>query len=246
MSTTDIAAFYADGHSEFEHMKTCLRTLLAALAVIIASGCEGETGAGGEQSTTTVPIGSGFDFYVLSLSWSPSYCASLGDRANRQQCDERQDYGFVVHGLWPQFERGYPSDCPTDWPLNVPRDLSDSMLDIMPATGLVRHQWRKHGTCTGLSQEAYFAVTRMALQRVTIPTALQTLPEYSRSDPDNVEEAFIEANPGLPAASIAVTCDRRFLREVRICLKKDLMEYAVCPEVDRNACKRPSAVMPPT
>jgi ribonuclease T2 len=44
-----------------------------------------------------------FDYYVLSLSWSPSFCEASGERGAppQQQCGARA-YSFVVHGLWPQ------------------------------------------------------------------------------------------------------------------------------------------------
>src|SRR5205823_13549256 len=53
-----------------------------------------------------------FDFYVLALSWSPSFCEASGERGTppQQQCGARP-YSFVVHGLWPQYERGFPEFC---------------------------------------------------------------------------------------------------------------------------------------
>ena len=98
------------------------------------------------QSQTGQKSGA-FDFYVLALSWSPSYCAAEGPDANPQQCGVDKDYAFIVHGLWPQFEKGYPSRCATRIPDRVPNDLARSMVDIMPSFGLIGHQWRKHGTC---------------------------------------------------------------------------------------------------
>lgn len=221
-----------------------------ALALTAAvAGCEesGRTNAASETAQATaavVPEGSGFDFYVLALSWSPSYCASMGDRANREQCDAAEPFGFVVHGLWPQFETGYPSACPTDIPLTVPRKLSDAMLDIMPSTGLVRHEWREHGTCSGLSQEDYFSVTRTAFETIAVPAALSSPETIQTINPDTVEDAFVAANKGLPHDAISVTCDRRYLRDVRICLSRDLSTFVSCPEVDADACRRQGAVMP--
>src|SRR5262249_56886681 len=58
------------------------------------------------------------------------------------------------------------------------------------------------------------------------------------------EEAFSEVNPGLARDAIAVTCDRRRLSEVRICLGKDL-GFRPCPEIDSRACRRDKVVMPP-
>lgn len=219
----------------------------ALLAVILAvAGCDDTAqSASVAAEPTAPPVGSGFDFYVLALSWSPSYCASYGDRANRQQCEANEPFGFVVHGLWPQFASGYPTACPTDRPLSVPRALSDAMLDIMPSTGLIRHEWSEHGTCSGLSQDDYFATTRMAFDKIAIPPSLVAPTQIRTVDPDSIEDAFVAANPGMPNDAIAVTCDRRYIRDIRICLSRDLSGFVPCPEVDANDCRKPGAVMPP-
>ena len=222
--------------------------LIAGLAALAAlAGCDpiADQAAQPSQPAGVVPIGSGFDFYVLALSWSPGYCASLGDRANRQQCAGDQRFGFVVHGLWPQFAQGWPEFCETSEPLTVDRSTSDGMLDIMPSTGLIRHQWKKHGSCSGLNQSDYFAATRLAYGRVTVPDAYRARDTIASVDPEAIEAAFMAANDALQADAIAVTCDRRFLRDVRICLSRDLTRFRACPEVDRRACNLPSVVVPP-
>ena len=96
-----------------------------------------------------------FDYYVLVLSWSPTYCA-LGEQRSDPQCSPRGDrpYAFVLHGLWPQHERGWPQDCRTRERPFVPRPTIDRMLDIMPSRRLVIHEYRKHGTCSGLASTA--------------------------------------------------------------------------------------------
>lgn len=183
-----------------------------------------------------------FDFYVLSLSWSPSYCEAEGDRDD-PECSGGRPYAFTVHGLWPQWESGWPQFCDTR---DRPRDRDiQSVDDLMPSDGLVRHQWRKHGACSGLSVGDYFTLLRRAREAVTIPPALRRLDRHVMVDPDAVEAAFRVANPPIPAAGIAVTCDQRRLREVRICLTREL-GFRACPEVDRNACRRDRVVMPPT
>ena len=91
-----------------------------------------------------------FDYYVLALSWTPSWCALEGDERNSPQCDPGQGYGFTLHGLWPQYEEGWPSFCPTS-ERPATRGETGAMVDIMGSSGLAWHQWRKHGTCTGLS-----------------------------------------------------------------------------------------------
>jgi ribonuclease T2 len=190
-----------------------------------------------------VPVGTGFDFYVLSLSWSPSYCEAEGEEANRQQCVSARPYAFVVHGLWPQFERGYPENCRIDEE-SVDNAMLRTLYDIMPSAGLIRHQWRKHGSCAGLSQADYFEVLRAAREAITVPAEFGQLEGYRTLDPDEAECAFLEANPGLAGEGVAVTCDKRFLREVRICMTKQLA-FRSCEEVDRRACRLDTVVMPP-
>jgi ribonuclease T2 len=185
-----------------------------------------------------------FDFYVLALSWSPSFCEAAGERGTppRQQCGARP-YSFVVHGLWPQYEKGFPEYCQRDAPY-VDDAVISSMLDLMPARGLVINQWRKHGTCSGLSPRAYFEAVRKARAVVKIPEPYLDVKEVLTVTPDEVEEAFVAANAGLTRDAIAVTCDRRRLHEVRICMARDF-HFRPCPGVDARACRRDKVVMPP-
>lgn len=184
-----------------------------------------------------------FDFYVLSLSWSPTYCSQEGDSANPHQCDVRSPFRFVVHGLWPQYERGYPDSCP-GVPQRIDREIAVDMEDIMPSHGLVFHQWRKHGTCSGLEPEDYFALTRDAFEKITIPGAFATLNKRGKTSAATVEKAFRLANPGLSEKAMAVSCSRGALDEVRICLTKDL-EFRSCSAVDRAGCRAKTISVPP-
>ncbi|TDT93591.1 ribonuclease T2 [Azorhizobium sp. AG788] len=174
-----------------------------------------------------------FDFYVLSLSWSPSYCATR-DRPDGLQCGGPRPFAFVVHGLWPQYEKGYPQDCDRSSP-RLPQRQIDGMLDLMPSPGLVIHEWRKHGTCSGLSATAYFDLVRSARAKVEIPPSYVNPTDYRMVSPAEVETAFIAANPGLEANMLSVDCDKTRLREVRICLSKSLT-FRPCPEVDAKSC----------
>jgi ribonuclease T2 len=179
-----------------------------------------------------------FDYYVLALSWSPSYCETArGD--DREQCGRR--LGFVVHGLWPQYDRGFPLACQTREPPPTPQEVT-GMLDLFPTSGLARHEWRQHGTCSGLSVRNYFDVLRAAYGRVKLPAALP-VQKNGTVAPFAVEASFIAANPGLPRQAIAVSCDDSRLTEVRVCLTKDL-SFRPCPEVDSRACRRPQVRVP--
>ncbi|WP_077106539.1 ribonuclease [Agrobacterium sp. DSM 25558] len=188
------------------------------------------------MQTPQPPVGSGFDFYVLSLSWSPAFCASDAGQNSRQQCGGDRKYGFIVHGLWPQNESGYPEFCGKDKQERVPDSLGSSMFDIMPSMGLIGHQWRKHGSCSGLSQKDYLDTIRAAYQRVNLPKDLSSGTSSKTLSADAVETAFIADNPGMTKQGLAISCDGPRLEEVRICMNKDL-GFRSCPEVDRKGCR---------
>ncbi len=185
-----------------------------------------------------------FDFYVLSLSWSPSFCKESEERGrpSNDQCRGRP-YSFVVHGLWPQYERGFPRDCQVPAP-RLSRELTTSMLDLMPAPGLIYHEWDQHGTCSGLEAQAYFDLIRKARETVKIPESYAAPKTTLTVAPDEVEEAFVKSNPGLSRAAVSVTCGSTRLSEVRICMSKDL-KFRDCDEIDRRACRRDKLLMPP-
>jgi ribonuclease T2 len=149
----------------------------------------------------------------------------------------------VVHGLWPQYEHGFPNYCEHPSP-RLDRRIMTSMLGLMPAPGLIYSEWDKHGTCSGLGPRAYFETIRKARAAVKIPPDFLQLSAPRTIAPADVEQAFIAVNPGLSHAAIAVRCDRTRLSEVRICMTKTL-QFRACDEIDRRACRRRRVVMPP-
>ncbi|MFC3570504.1 ribonuclease T2 family protein [Paracoccus simplex] len=175
-----------------------------------------------------------FDYYVLSLSWSPSWCRAEGGAEDAAQCDAGRRIGFVVHGLWPQYERGWPEDCRTD-ARDPSRRESRAMADVMGSGGLAWYQWKKHGRCSGLTARDYFALTRKAAKAIAVPGPLHRLDRDVTLPAQVVEEAFIEANPALTRDGITVTCRDRALQEVRICLTRDL-EPRACGADARRDC----------
>lgn len=186
-----------------------------------------------------------FDYYVLSLSWSPSYCEASAERApNRapdQQCGARP-FAFVVHGLWPQYERGFPSYCQVPAP-RLDRGIVGSVLDLMPSPRLVFHEWDRHGTCSGLTPHAYFETMRKARAAVKIPDDYLALGQPTMVTAADVADAFVKANPNLSRDDVAVMCDRKRLSEVRICLTRSFA-FRACPEVTQRACKLERMTMP--
>ena len=187
-----------------------------------------------------------FDFYVLALSWSPSYCEGARERAPGRepepQCATRP-YSFVVHGLWPQYEQGFPSFCQRPAP-RLDRNIVSSMLDLMPSPRLIFHEWDRHGTCSGLSPNAYFENVRKARSAVKIPGDYAEVAEVRTVTPAEVADAFVKANPGLSPGALAVSCSSNRLGEVRLCLTKEF-GFRDCPEVARRSCRRDKLIMPP-
>ncbi len=167
-----------------------------------------------------------FDYYVLALSWSPNWCLREGNAKGSSQCDADADFGWVLHGLWPQFEKGWPSYCPSSF-RNPSRSMTKSMVDIMGSSGLAWHQWKKHGVCAGMSPTEYYELSRTAFQQINRPAAFRKLPRAVTLPASLIEDAFLQDNPAIEADGLTVTCKSNAIQEVRICLTKDL-EPRVC------------------
>ena len=182
-----------------------------------------------------------FDYYVLALSWSPNWCALEGDHRRAPQCEE--DHGWLLHGLWPQFETGWPDFCQTSE--RAPsRQLTDAMPDIMGRAGLAWHQWKKHGACTGLAAQDYFRLSRVAYDRVARPQVFRKLDDAVRLPASVVEEAFLKDNPQLGPDMLTVTCRDGYVQEVRICFTRGL-EPRACGADTRRDCTLKDALFTP-
>ena len=184
-----------------------------------------------------------FDYYVLALSWSPNWCALEGDAKGSDQCHPRHDHGWVLHGLWPQYHRGWPSFCPT---AKAPpsRAMTAAMADIMGTGGLAWYQWRKHGVCSGLSAPEYYALSRRAYDSIVRPDVFRRLDRAVRLPASVVEEAFLKANPALEPDGITITCKDGHIQEARICLSRDLDPVPCGQDVVRD-CRMRDALFNP-
>lgn len=182
-----------------------------------------------------------FEYYVMSLGWSPNWCAQTGDGRHDPQCDAGRGLSFTLHGLWPQNETGYPSYCRTG-ARDPSRSDTAGMADIMGGAGLAFYEWKKHGRCSGLEARAYFGAARQAYGSVVIPDVFKALGRDVTLPASVVEDAFIEANPALARDQITVTCDRGMIAEVRVCLSKDLQPRGCGVDVVQD-CTLSKAVM---
>lgn len=182
-----------------------------------------------------------FDYYVLSLSWSAAWCALEGDARDDPQCDAGRGLTFVLHGLWRQYEDGWPSYCRT-----VERDPTRAetaaMTDIMGGAGPAFYQWKKHGRCSGLSAQAYYRTAREAFESIVVPDLFARVDRPLEVPASVVEEAFLEANPGLVRDQITITCKDGLIQEARICLTDDLAPRRCGDDVIRD-CRLTDAVL---
>ncbi len=202
--------------------------MIRALSLALLAGPAAADGTPGE-----------FDYYVLALSWQPTWCALEGEGA--PQCDEGR--GWTLHGLWPQHEEGWPSDCPSAFGDPTRREAA-AMADIMGSAGLARHEWRRHGTCSGLSPGGYFALSRRAFEAAAIPDAFGRLPRAVEIPASVVEEAFLREDGRLVPDGVTVTCEAGHVEEVRLCLTRELEPRPCAPDARRD-CRLPDALMRP-
>jgi ribonuclease T2 len=204
----------------------------AAVAALVAFSLGGLASGARAQGRADVP--GDFDFYVLALSWSPGFCDTAGAGRSHDQCANGAHLGFVVHGLWPQYQQGFPLDCGG---IGSPSRLAlETVQGLYPDLGLARFEWRKHGTCSGKSPSDYFTDVRKARAAITVPPPFTDAQKIQTWTPLDVQRAFIAANPRLRPGMLAVECTRGELEEVRICFSKDLHDFVACPEVARRFC----------
>ncbi len=221
---------------------SAVMVLLAASAVITHA----QRGSGDREH-----IAGRFDFYQLVLSWSPTHCAENSRGPDDTQCGRRRarPYAFVLHGLWPQYERGYPEFCRTAGRPYVPESVINGMLDIMPSRGLVIHQYRKHGTCADMPPALYFKASRIAYNNVKIPPAFQAPKQDQHLTARQIVTQFLNVNPALKADAVQVVCRRgpsNQLQEVKICMtRKGEFRSCVRDRAVRHRCSDRPIHVPP-
>jgi len=200
-------------------------------------------GVGGAQPRGRRTEGpSSFSYYLLTLSYAPSFCSQPMSRKDPRECGVGRNVGFVVHGLWPQGEttRG-PENCGPASP--VAQRIVQAMLPYFPSESLIQHEWRAHGTCSGMSADDYFAALRKARDRVNVPSSL-TPSTAARLSPADIESALAAANPGFPKEAFRTSCYRDGqLQEIRICFDRELSPRACGPSA--GECRFAAVSLPP-
>ncbi len=212
-----------------------IRMLTFIFALVVASPAFAKT-----------PQSGVFDYFVLALSWSPTYCGSAVGAQDKSQCAPGRNFAFVVHGLWPQYQKGWPEACAhaENW---VPQEQIDGMMDIMPSKKLIIHEWKKHGTCAGVSMADYFRATRLLFEKVKIPARYLSPNADVVTTPQQLVSDFVKTNRDLTAQMISVQCgnarDRARLSELRICLNRQ-GSFSACGANETRSCAATTLVMP--
>lgn len=183
-----------------------------------------------------------FDYYVMALSWSPDYCAARPD--DREQCSRQ--FGFVLLGLWPQYQRGYPADCSAE---RLDGRIEQQFAGLYPSRKLYRHEWEKHGTCSGLGQTAYHQLAASLKARFQVPASYQAPAQPLRKTVAALKAELAAANPWLGRDALAVACSGggRFLKEVYVCTDKQGRQGQPCgADVlagERRSCRQPDVLI---
>lgn len=220
-----------------------MKKLYAAIAILaITLGHIGLSNARqSQQGKAPVESVAGvFDYYLLTLSWSPTFCLTHKDDA---QCSGK-GYGFVLHGLWPQYAKGgWPESCPPMVALS-PAERTQG-LTLFPTPKLLEHEWAKHGTCSGLGAKGYLDAADKAVGAVKIPEQLQPFSSTHYFQAQEIANLFRQSNPGIAADGIAVICNGPELSEVRVCMGKDL-GFGACGKGVKTSCRDGDIRVPPS
>jgi len=238
-------------------MLTTLMRLASALALAATLAAPAAAQRGYGQSGQMFSQGAAernqagqFDYYALVLSWSPTHCATIERSDPDPQCNRRDGrrYAFVLHGLWPQHERGFPENCRTPGRPYVPQNVIDAMLDIMPSSKLVIHEYRKHGTCSGMTPSEYFTTARKMFTQINVPERYHNTQEGLMVAPGDLADDFLQANPSLKPDMLAISCGGagNRLREIRVCFDK-AGQFRGCGrnEDQRRLCSAQKVYLPP-
>lgn len=197
-----------------------MRVAAAALIVVMLS-----VAGVAAKSIHNSPPGK-FDYYVLSLGWLPAYCLREGHHDRHSHCGTDNIDRFILHGLWPEFDKGWPTNCDIGKRPWVEEDLIEEMSDIMPSKDLIIHEYRTHGTCSGLTPEAYFGLARKLYDRVKVPAGFVEPKDDREESPEDVESAFLAANDWLTPEAVSVSCKRHQLSNIRVCFDPELKPRA--------------------
>jgi ribonuclease T2 len=211
-----------------------LRTALPAIVLLIVT-------TGNTQQRHKKTSQPKFDYYLLSLSWAPNYCAGHSSDKSAE-CKAGNHTGFVLHGLWPQASAGQPPmNCGHASPASS--DVVRHMSEFFPDKSMVQHEWTKHGTCSGLSAADYFEKVEQAFKAVQVPEQFSNLAQQEHLGVKQVEQAFAQAN-NAPSSAFRISCHAGEMVNLEVCLTKDL-RYQACTSSVHDCSSTKVLMRPP-
>jgi ribonuclease T2 len=218
---------------------------LCTLALLVVLGCFLSVHGFAKSKKKPAPSSDAskgdFDYFLLTLSWAPEFCATNTKGGKTPECDPNKHMGLVVHGLWPQYDNGkWPQDCGSTPP--VSSSIVKHMLPIMPGKDLIQHEWSKHGTCSALSVQDYFGVIEKLYNGLTVPEDFKAPSTNAQTSPAKIEKEFATANAA-PVGAFRISCPQSKFSAVEICLTKDL-QYQACPATVKECRSKNIAVRP--
>lgn len=180
-----------------------------------------------------------FDYYVLSLSWSPGFCSSQTGKRDAEQCAPPRRNGFIVHGLWPQYAGGgWPQCCGKVPPLS-PSPTLDGAAKVMPSESLRRHEWAKHGSCVTTRQDEYFEMISRAASTYGLG------PDPAGLSGQRIALSRLKGYwPNVAPSAMTARCKGSALSELRLCLDTKLSPIP-CPASAVNTDSCPGTVTLP-
>ena len=202
-----------------------------------------------------------YDYLMLSQHWLPSMCLGLEagyDSTVTHQagarCTSETSSVLAIHGLWPNYQAGFPQCCGSALPLDPqavrawPEDLRARLQAQQPdpttsdfdaaICEIYNHEWQKHGTCfvdtvdTDADARSYFEVGIELADRLARPTV--QLNAWAGSTRRRAE---IEA---LYPKAVQVLCDSRQedrLLEIHTCWSRELEMVDCAPTAGFGALK---------
>ena len=212
-----------------------MKAILSVLLVLLCACGDSHARAKHHQPADTTGK---FDYYVLTLSWSPTFCET---HSSNPQCGSHP--GFVLHGLWPQYQAGgYPKQCsPAGRLTDEARALG---VTVFPTEDLMVHEWQTHGTCSGMPAIEYFKAARAARESIAVPPALGPGSTKRTMTAQRISKLVRDANPAVTSRSLVVMCTHKELMEVRVCLSRDDLKPMTCGSKVSSSCGTAPVTVP--
>jgi ribonuclease I len=192
-------------------------------------------------------ISGDFDYYVFAQSWYPTFCIS-GPKNECKNLTEYMKKNLSPHGLWPNKNSvknfsnhpsycinssGCESDksCDVDWK-TIHSSTLEKIQTMMP-TNLMRHEWKKHGTCSAYNQEHYFQNILSLQAKYKIPNIIVVNIGKNLSYKEILEEFGGKDRVNILCKTIN---NQQYLEQVHYFIDKNLKE--ISKKYDQTNCNK--------